>query len=218
MFATARSISALLIALLLAVPSFAFEFPLSETASRTAYFLGQRRDATMGEFLARYSKHLLAPKTGPYVSDIMFQTPYAQLVWYSSRQGVYTAQQAEIDGRTKFPTVEVTVYIYFTDTYSGLIVEDANLRYTTPGIRFRRADFWREFKFKVFDGNDTREPASVYADPQYRCVDDGGCALVGSEIHLSLPAEVFTSDSAAVEVLTPDEQAVRIEFNLATLR
>jgi len=217
MFSAFRSVSAFLLTLLLALPSFAFEFPLSETASRSAYFLGQRKDAAMSDFLSRYSKHLPAPKSGPYVSDIMFQTPYAQLVWYSSRQGVYTAQQAEIDGRTKFSTIEVTVYIYFTDTYGALIVEDPSSRYSTPGLRARRSDFWRDFKFVVFDGDNLREPTDFYGDPQYRCTD-GGCSLVGSEIHLSIPAEDFNSDSAAVEVVTPDEQTVRAEFNLATLR
>lgn len=66
--------------LLLATPLFSMDYPLSETAARAAYFLGQRRD--IGEFISRYSKHLPAPKIGPYISDVTFFTPYAQLVVY----------------------------------------------------------------------------------------------------------------------------------------
>ncbi len=41
---------------------------------------------------------------------------------------------------------------------------------------------------------------------------------IGSEVHLSLPAGVFASDSAAAKVFAADGHAVRAEFNLATLR
>jgi hypothetical protein len=214
-----RSCLALLaVFLFAAAPGSAFEFPLSDSASRAAYFLGQRRDLSMGEFLARYSKHLPAPKSGPYVSDVLFLTPFAQLVQYSSRQGIYSAQQAELDGRTKITTVEVTVYIYFTETYGAYIVEAANSRSSTPGVRLRSPDFWRDFTYKVLGGDELLEPAELYGEPQYRCVDEGGCLLIGAEIHLSVPAELFTSDSAFVEVSTPDDQLVTAEFNLASLR
>jgi hypothetical protein len=203
---------------LLASPAFALDYPLSETAARTAYFLGQRRDISMGDFLARYSNHLPAPKTGPYVSDVTLFTPFAQLVLYSSQQGMYNAQQAERDGHTKFTTVEASVYVYLTETYGAFIPLPPNSRYSGPGISLRRSDFWREFKFRVFDGNDLREPASIYGEPQYRCVDDGGCILVGSKIHLSLPAEAFTSDTATIEIATPEGQLVTVDFNLAALR
>jgi hypothetical protein len=205
------------VSLLTVPPSSAFDYPLSETAARNAYFLGQRRDASMGEFLARYSKHLPAPKTGPYVSDVTFFTPYAQLVQYSSRQGMYSAQQAELDSQTKLNTVEVTVYIYLTDTYGAFIPVSSDSRSGVTGIMLRRSNFWREFKFRVLDGDDLREPTSIYPEPQYRCVEEG-CLLIGSRIHMSLPAALFSSDRATVEITTPDDQHITADFNLAALR
>lgn len=131
---------------------------------------------------------------------------------------MYNAQQAERDAQTKFNTVEASVYISLTETYGPFLVAPSISRSSTPGISLRTSDFWHEFKFRVFDGDDLREPASIYAEPQYRCVDDGGCLLVGSEIHLSLPAEAFTSDTATIEITSPDGQLVAADFNLATLR
>lgn len=209
----------LFMALLLVVPSsFAFVFPLSETSARAAYFLGQRRDASMGEFLVRYSKHLPAVKTGPYISDVLFFTPFAQVVLYSNRQGIYSAQQAEIDSRTKFSTVEVSVYIFFTETYGVYFPTPPPSDSGGNGMRVRGSKFWREFEFRVFDGDDLREPTSVYGEPQYLCRYHGGCSLVGSQVHLSFPAESFTSDSATVEVTGPDGQAVQATFDLVALR
>ena len=49
--------------LLLAGPAAAFNFPLSDEAIREAYFVGQRRDESMAQFLARY-KSLLAQVAG----------------------------------------------------------------------------------------------------------------------------------------------------------
>ena len=210
-------LAAIASSLLVGTPASAFQFPLSDAASRAAYFLGQRHDNSVGQFLAKYSKHLPAPKTGPYVSDVTFFTPYAQMVYYSSRQGMYTAQQAERDGPTKFTNVEVTVYLSLTETYGAYFPEPPPTRPSGAGTRFRSGGFWREFAVRVFDGEAIREPESIYGQPLYRCTEDS-CGLTGALIHMSLSAEAFTSDSAKVEVVTPDGQLVSTEFDLASLR
>jgi hypothetical protein len=212
-----RSILTFLVLLFAVAPLLAFQFPLSETASRNAYFLGQRRDITMAEFLARYSRHLPPPKSGPYISDVQFFTPFAQLVQYSSRQGMYNAQQAEIDGRTKFSSVQINVYIGFTPTYGPYIPQAPASNSSTSGMLFRRGDFWRNFKFRVLDATQVREPSKISGEPMFRCsVDD--CVLVGVVVHLYVPGEAFESDSATVEVKSPDGQFVSVDFDVASLR
>jgi hypothetical protein len=203
--------------LLVVPPSFAFDFPLSDTSSRAAYFLGQRHDNSVGEFLARYSRHLPAPKTGPYVSDVTLFTPFAQMVYYSSRQGMYTAQQAERDGQAKFSSIEVSVYISLTETYGAYFSEPPPSASSGAGTRLRPGSFWRDFTVRVLDGEVLLQPDTVYGQPQYRC-SGGGCALTGALIHLGLPAEAFASDSVTVEVATPDGQLVSADFNLVSLR
>ena len=130
-----RSILAAVVTVFVAAaPLSAFQYPLSETASRSAYFLGQRHDETVGEFFARYSKHLTPPKSGLYVSDISFLTPYAQLVEYSGHQGMYSAQQAELDGPRKFPNVQIAVYIYFNNPGVFPIAMQASSNSTGAGL------------------------------------------------------------------------------------
>src|SRR5262249_20754246 len=202
--------------LFLSSSSCAFESHLSEQSARSAYFLGQRKDTSMSEFLARYAKHLPPPKIGPYVSAVTFSTPFAQLVEYSSRQGQYNAQQAELDAKTKFSTVDITVYISLTETYTAYTSEPSHSRYSTPTISLRRTDFWREFKFRVFDGDELVESDSIYGDPQYLC-SETGCFLTGSLVHLPFSAEAFTSSSATIEIETPDDQFISVNFDLAAL-
>lgn len=214
-----RSIlAAITAAFLTAAPLFALQFPLSETASRSAYFLGQRHDETVGEFLARYSKHLPPLKKGLYVSDISFLTPFAQLVEYSGHQGIYSAQQAELDGPRKFPNVEIAVYIYFNNPGVFPIALKSSSNSTGAPLPADVGNSWREYTVHVFDGEELREPASVSGQSQFRCSNHGSCSRVGVAIYLRLPAEVFTSDSASVQVATPDDQLISVSFDLNALR
>jgi hypothetical protein len=214
-----RSILAALVAVFVAAaPLSAFQYPLSETASRSAYFLGQRHDETVGEFFAGYQKHLPPPKSGLYVSDISFLTPFAQLVEYSGHQGIYSAQQAERDGARKFPNVKIVVYIYFNNPRVFPIALKSSSDSTGATLPADIGSSWREYTVRVFDGEELREPATISGQSQFRCSSHGGCSRVGVAIYLSLPAEVFVSDSACVQVATPDDQLITVGFKLNALR
>jgi len=214
-----RSILAAVVTVFVAAaPLSAFQYPLSETASRSAYFLGQRHDETIGEFFAGYSKHLPPPKSGLYVSDISFLTPFAQLVEFSGHQSIYSAQQAELDGTRKFPNVEIAVYIYFNNPGVFSIAVKPSSSSTGAALPADLGSSWREYTVHVFDGEELREPATISGQSQFRCSNHGGCLRVGVAIYLSLPAEVFISSSASVEVTTPDDQLISVGFNLNSLR
>ena len=201
-----------------AAPLSAVQYPLSETASRSAYFLGQRHDETVAEFFAGYKKHLPPPNAGFYVSDISLLTPFAQLVEYSAHQGIYSAQQAELDGARKFPNVEIAVYIYFNNPSVFLIELKSSSNSTGAALPADLGSSWREYTVRVFDGEELREPATISGQSQFRCSNRGGCSRVGVAIYLSLPAEVFVSDSASVQVATPDDQFITVGFDLNSLR
>src|SRR5438445_9922338 len=96
--------------LILAPSSNAFDSPLSDTAVRDAYFLGQRRDGSLSKLLDKYVLYLQPPKTGPYIQSVSFLTPYILTAIYSSEQvSIYSAQQAQLD-HLKYPeVVRVTV-------------------------------------------------------------------------------------------------------------
>ena len=103
-----RFLSALVV-VILSVPlrSPAYETPLSDTAVREAYFLGQRRDETMGRILDKYTVYLAAPKSGPHIASVTMFTPYAQAILHSrDRASGYSAQQAALDHAKHAETVK----------------------------------------------------------------------------------------------------------------
>jgi len=147
----AVSVSLLISTLLICQPLFAFQTPLSDTAVREAYFLGQRHDQSVSDFFAKYAKTLPTPKYGPNISTIRFLTPFAQVVSLSGNKTIgYSAQQAERDHHADAETVSVSVDIYFTDSYGPFIAVPTNSRSGSPvGLRPRSSDFWQDFDVAV---------------------------------------------------------------------
>jgi hypothetical protein len=218
----ARSfVSILLAALLASSASFAFQSPLSDEAVRQAYFLGQRHDASFARLLDKYSKHLPAPKSGPYIRSITFLTPFAQLVHYSDAfVGNYSAQQAALDHSAHPETVEITVEILLTDSYGPIIARPASPRSDRPQTyQLRSHDFWKDFQVQVFEGDESRAPGHFTGEPNVQCSRYGdNCNLIGATLHLEFPATAFNSDSASIHVILPEGPDVRVDFDLTALR
>jgi hypothetical protein len=213
-------LSILAAALLLSPSSLAFDTPLSDTAVRQAYFLGQRRDETMALFLDKYTKRFAPPKTGPHISSITFFTPYALLVQRSSQHTTgYSAQQAEIDHRGQQESVKVTVQILLTASYPAYIPRPTESRSGSPvGFAPRPYNFWKDFQVQVFNGDKTVEPFSSSGEPDYICSNNGACTLTGATLQFEFLAEDFKSDSATIEVDPPVDDPVAVDFDLASLR
>jgi hypothetical protein len=212
-------LSILTAALLLSPSSFAFDTPLSDTAVRQAYFLGQRRDDTMSRFLDKYTQHLPPPRTGPHVASITFLTPFAVLVRQSSQRINYSAQQAEKEHHADDETVAITIEIWLTPSYGAMIPKPTGSRSgSAVGYQRRSPDFWKDIAVQVFDGEKKLPSDSLTGDPTYSCVSDGACDLSGAILHLELPAKLFTSDTATIEVDPPEGDPVAVDFDLSSLR
>ena len=215
-----RTISCLLaISLAWALPCSALDTPLSDTAVRQAYFMGQRHDESLARFLDHYTRHLAPPKTGPYISAVSFLTPYALLTRLSDRHAYgYSAQQAELNHRTLVETVKIVIEIQLTDTYSNVMHNPAARTTGTPtDYLLRPSDFWRDLQVQIFNGDDSLVPFLYSGHPVYFC-GDTGCTLVGATIQLEFLAESFTSDSARVLIDPPEGDPVTAEFSLTSLR
>ncbi|PYU01599.1 MAG: hypothetical protein DMG38_03595 [Acidobacteria bacterium] len=214
-----RAAAALLSATLLLVPpSFAFSTPLSDQAVREAYFLGQRRDESMTAFLNKYTKLLPRPKTGPHISAVTFLTPFALLVRYSSRQTDYSAQQAALDHKAHDEMVEIQIEILLTPSYGAILTPPTHSRSGSPtGIQFRSPEFWRAFKYHIFDGSEEITTDDITGEPQYQC-SESGCLLNGAIVYIVFPATAFTSDSATIEVSPREGDPVSVDFDLSSLR
>lgn len=206
--------------LLLAFPSqsLAFDTPLSDTAVREAYFLGQRNDESTTKFLDKYYKHLRPPKSGPYISSVAILTPYAMVVMNTSKQiGHYSAQQAQIDHRDRQETVLCIVEIQFTDSYSAFIPDPAS-RASSPNFVPRPYDFWTEFQVHFRDGENELRPFTSSGHPNYFCSDEGGCTLTGATIQFEFYAESFPTTEATVQIIPPEEDPLELDFDLASVR
>ena len=151
-------------ALLLALPVFPFQSPLSDEAVRDAYFLGQRNDGATADLFASYLKTLPRPKSGPDITEVELYTPYSQLVEWSRIHSVgYSAQQAAKDYHATSDSVFVRIRINFTTTYgalelyrSGRLIEPPKERSATP-----RPDYYRDFRAGLFQGDHWIEPLSI---------------------------------------------------------
>jgi len=214
-------VSVLLVALIAPSPSLALQSPLSDEAVREAYFLGQRHDGSFARLLDKYSKHLAAPKSGPYIRSVTFLTPFVKLVQYSdSLVGNYSAQQAALDHRDHPETVEVSIEILLTDSYGPVIATPAS---PPPdrlqAFQLRSHDFWRDFQVEVFEGDEIRMPAHFTGEPTVQCSRYGlNCNLIGATLHLEFPATAFQSDSVGVHIIPPEGPEVRTDFDLTSLR
>src|SRR5215469_11029456 len=136
-------------ALLLALPVFPFQSPLSDEAVRDAYFLGQRNDESTADFFSSYLKTLPPPKAGPYISEVELYTPYSQLVEWSRIHSVgYSAQQATKDYHATSDSIFVRIRIDFTSTYGAFELYRSGRLPDPPkgGSEGPRPDYYRDFR------------------------------------------------------------------------
>ena len=212
------SLALLTSAMLLSTPALAYDTPLSEQAVREAYFLGQRRDESMYAYLNKYTKLLPPPKTGPHIASITFFTPFALLVQYSSKQSDYSAQRAALDHKAHDEIVEIQVEIQLTQSYGSIIATPTHSRSGSPtAIQLRSPEFWRAFKYRIFDGDEEITTEDISGEPQYQC-SEGGCTLTGAIVYIQFPATAFKSDSASIEVTPREGDPVSVDFDLSSLR
>lgn len=206
--------------LLLTPYSFAFDAPLSDQAVREAYFLGQRRDESTAAFLDKYRRHLPLPESGPWISTVEFFTPFAEAVELSRQRSFgYSAQDAAQDYRKNGDRLRVTITIEFTDSYGELSQVKSSQHSSSPnGFSFRPSNFWKDFTYRLFDGDEVIEPLEMHGKPTFRTVDNS-TMMTGAQVVLIYDAGKLSSSSdAAIVVDFPDYPQLVAPFDLTTLR
>jgi hypothetical protein len=212
-------LASLTAAFLLCTPVIAFNTPLSDQAVREAYFLGQRRDESMARLLNRYTKLLPRPETGPHIYGVTFLTPFALLVRHSSEQPNYSAQQAARDHDPDKEIVVIEIQIFLTQSYGAVIPARTSPRSDSPvGYQLRPSDFWKTFKYRVFDDKDELIADDLSGEPIYVCEGEGGCDLSGATVRIQFPATAFKSDAANIDITPPEGDPVSVDLDLASLR
>ncbi len=206
-------LSMFLAALLVGLPAFAFDDPLTSTSIRDAYMLGNRKDFKTAEFFARY-KHLLpAPETGPHVAAISVETPFGQIVELGEAALNTDIQGAEEEwtGKT-FPFI-VRVGVDLADTYPG------PPPWNPRALGLPLPNFERDFEIQLVQ-NEKKIPArssQVYV--LYSDAVANTYQISGAIIEFRYDTEsVDPYSEATVTVHTPDDQHVETTFDLGQLR
>jgi hypothetical protein len=215
-----RFIAVTLASILVVAPtSSAFDTPLSDTAVREAYFLGQRRDGSLGKLLDKYVLYLQPPKTGPYIQSVSFLTPYILTAIFSSEQvSIYSAQQAQLDHLKNPEVVRVTVQISLTDSYAAYSASPYGTDPHSPkGVFARPSDFWRDFRLRTFQKEEMVIPTNANGQPLYWCTD-AGCTLSGATLTFEYPASAFTDTSVTIQIDPPEGDPVVVDFDLTSFR
>jgi hypothetical protein len=200
-------------ALLVGLPAFAFDDPLTSTSIRDAYMLGNRKDFKTAEFFARY-KHLLpAPETGPHVAAISVETPYGQIVEIGEAALNTDIQGTEEQWAGKTLPFLVRVGVDLTDTYPG--PPPWNPR--AEGLPL--PNFERDFEIQLVQNHKTIPARSS----QVRLLYSDGVANIfqisGAIIELRYDTKsIDPYDEVTVKVHTPDDQHVDTSFDLGQLR
>jgi hypothetical protein len=197
--------------LVVALPALAYRYPLSSADIREAYLLGTRRDSVTANFFAKYRHDLPQPRTGPWVPDIIVDTPYAQVVDIGQSDQNPDSQQAESDlSKRNFPFI-VRVGINFTDTYPSSPTDP-------PAARVAIPDFEKDFKVRMSQKDKKIEPSSlkvILLDSG----DYGNGQITGAVLELTYKnGDIDPSGDLTIKVHTPDDQDVETTFDANSLK
>jgi hypothetical protein len=186
----------LLLGLILALPASAYEFPLSPTAIRQAYFLGIRQPSLGTTFLAEYARKVPNLKAGAFTSEVRIETAFTDVAVYSSRTIGYSAQDAVKDFFGK--PAEFRMYLdicYMTNAPPNAV------------------------RIQVIQNRKEIAPQSEDRSAYYPATDEYTfMPSIGEQIQLRFKADKIDSSPLTIRIDTPDGQHAETEFDLQTLR
>jgi hypothetical protein len=166
------------------VALYAYDFPLSETAIRGAYFLGIRPGNRSGDFLKQYTRNLPGLKVEECVSFVRLETPFYPVVDYASRTLASSAQDAEIDFRDK----PLAFRMHFEICY----MPDA-----PPN----------SVKIRIIQNNQEVDPGRTMRSAYFPPTDAyTSLPSIGEYVDLEVKPEKFDSSTLTIVVATPDGQ------------
>jgi hypothetical protein len=187
--------SAFLIAFAVALPAFAYEYPLSEEAIRDAYFVGTRPNRASTDYLEQYTHVIPKLNVGSYRTVVTIETPYVQVANHARKAQNYHAQDAVEEFRDKPLEFRVVMDIYF---WRG-VSESA--------------------KIALVQNKKEITPLSVERSPLYPASDEyynGGS--IGEHVELNCGPETIDSSILTIRIETPASKLFKTEFDLAEVR
>ena len=198
------AITALCLALL-ATAALAFDNPLSSSAIRDAYFLATGNPGKRAEFFDKYTHHPPTPKSGPAISSIQVQTPFAAVVQdIADRSLNVRAPDAVKEYYGKPARFRVRVVIDFTATYPP-----------SASTSMQLGSFWNKFHVHLSQGEEIPS-RSVQGRPISSTVTPSG--YIGAIVVANYDPGKIESGPATVIVTGPDGARAETTFDLSALR
>ncbi len=192
----------------------AFEYPLSETAIRSAFLTGHATDGRNAQLFAKYVRDFSAPESGPYVARIRLETPYEQVAKLGATAANAHTEEAEQEFFGKSLPFRVSVEIQFTPSYPAFDLAEPAGAYS---LLQPLPDYQRDFQIDVSQEN-TIAPESSRAYISSSYFSNTVWGIQGLVIEQEYDPKKIDSSDLTVEVHTPDGQDVATTFNLAELQ
>lgn len=205
-----RFVSALLLTSLflslVATAVLAFDNPLSADAVREAYFIATGDPGKRTAFFEKYTHHLPTPKTGPAISSIQIETPFAAVVQDISDHSLNVrAPDAVKQFYGKPSHFRVRVSIAFTQSYPP-----------SASTSMQLGSFWNDFHIHLSQGGEKISSLSHNGKPIYG--DQTPSGYIGATLVASYDPNKIHSGPATVVVTGPDDARVEASFDLNALR
>jgi len=187
---------ALILSLALCRPASAYDYPLSSSAIREAYFLGTRAGGLGTEFLSEYRHAIPGLRVAEYISFARIETPFVQVAARSSQKLNYSAQDAVEEFREKLLPFRIHLEICYRP--------DA----PPNALKIRLIQNRKEIV------PDSAERSAFYpaTDPYTRV------SSIGEIVNLQVDAAKIDSSTLTIKIDTPDDQHASTDFDLQTLR
>ncbi|HXR32813.1 MAG TPA: hypothetical protein VN830_03840 [Verrucomicrobiae bacterium] len=182
--------------LLMALPAWGYDFPLSSSAIRDAYFLGNREGGMGSQFLANYRHPIPELHVAEFTSFVQIETPFAQVALHSSRKLNYSAQDAvrEFSGRP------MPFHIHMEINY----MPDA----PPEGIKVKLIQGKKEIVADYVERSLFYPPTDVYTR----------VPSIGEILDLELKPEKIDSSTLTIQIDTPDGQHAECVFEMQEIR
>jgi hypothetical protein len=190
---------------LVATVALALDYPLSSDAIRDAYFLATGDPGKRAEFFDKYTHRPPKPKTGPAISSIQIQTPFAVIVQDITDHSLnLRAPDAVKRYSGKFAPFRVRVVIDFTPTYPS-----------SASTSMQLGRFWNDFHVHLNQGKEIPS-LSVQGKPILSTQTQSG--YIGAIITANYNPEKIESGPATIVVTGPNDTRAETTFDLSALR
>lgn len=196
------------------VPALALEYPLSDTAIRSAFMTGNNKNDRTADLFLKYTHNFPPPAKGPHIAVISIQTPYEQIAELGATTSLnYHAQDAEQEFLGKPMRFLVRVQINFTDTYP------VYPRSPSAGQTILQPLGSYEHDFEIDAVQDRVIPRKAKrAYLIYSILAKNTFGTGGIIIEQEYDPAKFDSSPLTIEVRAPEDQDIHTTFDLSQLQ